>query len=331
MRATDKVAIGRTALRVSRLGLGGVALSGAPPATDPHQTTPEAEAVTIVQQSLALGLNYLDTAPLYGLGQSERRYGQALHGRARDSYVLSTKVGRVLHPNEAGSAQMTWSFDFSREGVRASFAASLERLGVDDVDIVYMHDPDNHYPQARTEALPVLVELREQGHVKAIGAGMNQWEMELQFARGGQCDCFLLAGRYTLLDQTALPEFLPYCVEQHISVVAGGPYNSGILAVGPRAGATFNYRAAAPEMLDKARRINVVCERYQVPLKAAALQFILAHPAIASVIPGARSVAEVEDNVRMVEWPIPAALWAELKQAELIAEAAPTPGETGAS
>ena len=129
--------------------------------------------------------------------------------------------------------------------------------------------------------------------------------------------------------ETALPEFLPYCVEQHVSVIAGGPYNSGILAVGPRQGATFNYRAASVEMLDKAQRINAVCARYQVPLKAAALQFILAHPAIASVIPGARSVAEVEDNVRMVEWPIPADLWAALKQAGLMAEAAPTPNEPG--
>jgi D-threo-aldose 1-dehydrogenase len=153
---------------------------------------------------------------------------------------------------------------------------------------------------------------------------MNQWEMELQFAREGHCDCFLLAGRYTLLEQTALPEFLPYCVEHHISVIAGGPYNSGILAVGPREGATFNYRAASAEMMDKARRINAVCERYQVPLKAAALQFILAHPAIASVIPGARSVAEVEENVRMVEYPIPAELWTDLKQHGLIAAAAPT-------
>ena len=325
LRAIDKVKIGMTELRVSRLGLGGVALSGAPPATDPHQTTSEAEAVAIIQGSLALDLNYFDTAPMYGVGQSERRYGQALHGRARDSYVLSTKVGRVLHPSEPDSAQMTWSFDFSREGVRRSFETSLERLGIDYVDILYMHDPDNHYEHALTEALPVLVELRAQGRVKAIGAGMNQWEMELQFAKTGQCDCFLLAGRYTLLDQTALPEFLPYCVEKHISVVAGGPYNSGILAVGPRAGATFNYRAASADMMEKAQRINAVCERYQVPLKAAALQFILAHPAIASVIPGARSVAEIEDNVRMVEFPIPTALWAELKQAGLIAEAAPTP------
>ena len=171
-----------------------------------------------------------------------------------------------------------------------------------------------------------LLELKAQGRVKAIGAGMNQWQMELAFARQGHFDCFLLAGRYTLLDQTALPEFLPYCVEHGISVVAGGPYNSGILAVGPREGATFNYRAASPEMMDKARRVAAVCERHHVPLRAAALQFILAHPAIASVIPGARSVAEVEENVALVEHPIPAALWADLKQDGLIADAAPTPG-----
>jgi D-threo-aldose 1-dehydrogenase len=329
LRATDKVEIGKTGVHVSRLGLGGVALSGAPPATDPQQTTSEAESIVLIQRSLALGLNYLDTAPMYGVGQSERRYGQALRGVARDSYVLSTKVGRVLRPTEPGSTQMTWEFDFSAQGARSSFTSSLERLGLERVDILLIHDPDNHYQQALTQALPVLMELRAQGRASAIGAGMNQWQMELQFAQTGHCDCFLLAGRYTLLDQTALAEFLPYCVEHHISVVAGGPYNSGILAVGPREGATFNYRAAAPEMMDKARRINAVCERHQVPLKAAALQFILAHPAIASVIPGARAVAEVEENMQMVEFPIPAALWAELKQEGLIDAAAPTPGEPG--
>jgi len=264
---------------------------------------------------------------MYGVGHSEQRYGQALRGQARHSYVLSTKVGRVLDLVTPGSSTLQWSFDFSAEGVRRSFASSLERLGLEQVDILYMHDPDDHYQQALTEALPVLVELRAAGRVKAIGAGMNQWQMELQFAKTGLCDCFLLAGRYTLLDQSALPEFLPYCVEHGISVIAGGPYNSGILAVGPREGATFNYRAAAPEMMEKARRIHAVCERYQVPLKAAALQFILAHPAMVSVIPGARSIAEVEDNLRMVSWPIPAALWAALKQEDLIAATAPTPGE----
>ena len=324
MRATDTVEIGRTGLRVTRLGLGGVALSGAPPATDPHVASPESEAVALIRRSLDLGLNYLDTAPMYGVGHSERRYGQALHGIPRDRYVLSTKVGRVLRPGAEG--QTTWAFDFSREGARASFESSLDRLGIERVDIVFVHDPDEHYEAALAGAFPVLRELRADGRIRAIGAGMNQWQMELAFAREGYNDCFLLAGRYTLLDQTALPEFLPYCVEHHISVVAGGPYNSGILAVGPRAGATFNYRAAPPEVMDKAARIAQVCERHRVPLKAAALQFILAHPAIASVIPGARSVAEVEENARMVELAIPGELWAELKEARLIAAEAPTPG-----
>jgi D-threo-aldose 1-dehydrogenase len=321
--------IGRTGLEVSRLGLGGVALSGAPPSTDPQHTTAEADAVSLIRRSLALGVRYLDTAPMYGVGHSERRYGQALRGIPRDRYVLSTKVGRVLDP-EPGSARLAWSFDFSRAGALRSFESSLERLGLDRVDILFIHDPDDHYAQAVAEAVPVLLELRAKGRVRAIGAGMNQWQMELAFAKLGHFDCFLLAGRYTLLDQTALPEFLPYCVEHGISVVAGGPYNSGILAVGPREGATFNYRAAAPEMMDKARRIQAVCERHHVPLRAAALQFILAHPAIASVIPGARSVAEVEENVALVEHPIPDALWAELKQDGLIAEAAPTPRAPGA-
>jgi D-threo-aldose 1-dehydrogenase len=324
MRATDTVEIGRTGLRVTRLGLGGVALSGAPPATDPHVPSPESEALSLIRRSLDLGLNYLDTAPMYGVGHSERRYGQALHGIPRDRYVLSTKVGRVLRPGAEG--QTTWAFDFSREGARASFESSLDRLGLERVDIVFVHDPDEHYEAALAGAFPVLRELRADGRIRAIGAGMNQWQMELAFAREGYNDCFLLAGRYTLLDQTALPEFLPYCVEHHISVVAGGPYNSGILAVGPRAGATFNYRAAPPEVMDKAARIAQVCERHRVPLKAAALQFILAHPAIASVIPGARSVAEVEENARMVELAIPGELWAELKEARLIAAEAPTPG-----
>ena len=230
----------------------------------------------------------------------------------------------MLRPGAEG--QTTWAFDFSREGARASFESSLDRLGIERVDIVFVHDPDEHYEAALAGAFPVLRELRADGRIRAIGAGMNQWQMELVFAREGYNDCFLLAGRYTLLDQAALPEFLPYCVEHHISVVAGGPYNSGILAVGPRAGATFNYRAAPPEVMDKAARIAQVCERHRVPLKAAALQFILAHPAIASVIPGARSVAEVEENARMVELAIPGELWAELKEARLIAPEAPTPG-----
>ncbi len=225
-----------------------MALSGAPPATDPHRPTAEHEGVALIRRSLALGLTYLDTAPMYGVGQSEARYGRALRGVPRDDFVLSTKAGRVLRPGASGG-QPTWAFDFSAAGVRASFESSLGRLGLERVDILFDHDPDDHHAQAVAEAFPVLMELRAQGRVKAIGAGMNQWQMELDFARRGFCDCFLLAGRYTLLDQSALPEFLPYCLERRIAVVAGGPYNSGILAVGPREGATYNYRPADAEMM----------------------------------------------------------------------------------
>lgn len=325
LRATETAEIGNTGLHVTRLGLGGVALSGAPPATDPDHTTSEHEATALIQRSLGLGVNYLDTAPMYGVGHSEQRYGDALRDVPRDSYVLSTKVGRVLDPAGPGSAELSGRFDFSREGIIRSFESSLQRLGLDRIDILLIHDPDEHFQQAINEATPVLQELRTQGKVKAIGAGMNQWEMELEFARHGMFDCFLLAGRYTLLDQSALSEFLPYCVEHNIAVIAGGPYNSGILAVGPRQGATFNYRAAAPEMVEKARRIKAVCDRYGVPLRAAALQFILAHPAIVSVIPGARSIAEVEENVQLISHPIAEAFWVDLKEQGLIAESAPTP------
>ena len=324
-RATDTAEIGRTGLRVSRLGLGGVALSGAPPATDPQRSTSEDEGVALIRRSLDLGLTYLDTAPMYGVGQSEARYGRALRGVPRDSFVLSTKVGRVLRPGAAGQPP-TWAFDFSAAGVRASFQSSLTRLGLERVDILFVHDPDDHHAQAVAEAFPVLMELRAQGRVKAIGAGMNQWQMELDFARRGFCDCFLLAGRYTLLDQSALAEFLPYCLEQGIAVVAGGPYNSGILAVGPREGATYNYRPADAGMMEKARRIAAVCARHEVDLRAAALQLVVAHPAIVSVIPGARSIAEVEENVTLLGRPIPVGLWAELKDAGLLDPAAPTPG-----
>ena len=188
-----------------------------------------------------------------------------------------------------------------------------------------MHDPDDHADQAIREAFPALSELREQGLVGAIGAGMNQWELELRFARELPLDCFLLAGRYTLLEQTALTEFLPHCEANGISVIAGGPYNSGILASDLDDTARYNYQTAPPEMLDRARAIKAVCDRHGAPLKAAALQFILAHPAVAAVIPGAASVAEVEENARMIETPVPAALWSELKDAGLLDPAAPVP------
>ena len=312
MKATDFAQIGRTSLTVTRLGLGGVFLA-IDAAAD--------EATALIDRAAALGVRYFDTAPMHGNGESERRYREPLARPGDTDFVLSTKVGRRLQEHADGST--TWHFDFSRDGALRSFESSLERLGVDHIDILLVHDPDDHEEQALTEALPALIELREQGVVTAIGAGMNQWEMELRFARELPLDCFLLAGRYTLLEQGALDEFLPHCEANGISVIAGGPYNSGILASDLSDSASYNYRAAPVGMLERARAIKAVCDRHDVPLKAAALQFILAHPAIAGVIPGAASVAEVEENVRMVEAPIPADLWVELKDAGLLHPEAP--------
>jgi len=216
-------------------------------------------------------------------------------------------------------------FDFSRDGVLRSLESSLQRLKLDRVDILLLHDPDTHYDQAMQEAYPTLRELRSQGVVEAIGAGMNQWEMLLRFAKEGDFDCFLLAGRYTLLEQGALPQFLSYCREKGISVIIGGPYNSGILASDLTEGAKYNYRDAPPEVLAKARRIKTICDQHGVPLKAAALQFVLAHPAVAAVIPGARTPQEVEENFRLLQHPIPAALWQDLKREGLLEATAPTP------
>jgi len=314
MKATDASQIGRTSLQVTRLGLGGVFLA--------VDAGPE-EAEALIDRAATLGVRYFDTAPMYGNGESERRYHEPLARLNRSDFVLSTKVGRRLRQDAGGSEP--WHFDFSRDGVLRSFESSLERLGVDHIDILLVHDPDDHEDRAVREAFPALIELREQGLVGAIGAGMNQWEMELRFARELPLDCFLLAGRYTLLEQGALAEFLPYCEANGISVVAGGPYNSGILASDLDDAASYNYRAAPIEMLDRARAIKAVCDRHDVPMKAAALQFILAHPAVAAVIPGAASVAEVEENARMVETPIPVALWDELRHAGLLDFAAPTP------
>ena len=314
MKATDTRQVGRTSLQVTCLGLGGVFLA---------RDAPRSEAEALIERAYETGVRYFDTAPMYGLGESERRYNGPLSRLERSGFVLSTKVGRLLREDVGGSEP--WHFDFTRDGVLRSFETSLQRLGLDRVDILLLHDPDDHADQAIREAFPALIELREQGLVGAIGAGMNQWELELRFARELPLDCFLLAGRYTLLEQTALAEFLPYCEANGISVIAGGPYNSGILASDLDDNASYNYRTAPPEMLDRARAIKAVCDRHGVPLKAAALQFILAHRAVAAVIPGAASVAEVEENARMVETPIPAALWSELKEAGLLDPAAPVP------
>ena len=329
----DTAEIGSTGLRVTRLGLGGAPLAA-------HRVkVEEGVAVDTIRRALDLGVRYFDTSPLYGFGRSERRYGLALAGIPRDDFAISTKVGRVLDPADPSAPddglmphELDAVFDFSRDGILRSLEESLERLKLDRVDIALMHDPDNDYQQAISEAYPALADLRSQGVVSAIGAGMNQWQMLARFANEGDFDCFLLAGRYTLIDQTALPELLPLCQRKGISILLGGPYNAGVLASDLSDRVAYDYTAASstqapvpPEMMARARRIMAVCDRHGVPLKAAALQFGLAHPAVAATVPGAVSRSEVEDNVEMAAYHIPADLWAELKHEKLIPAGAPLP------
>ena len=324
-----KAQIGTTGIEVTRLGLGGAPFGGL--FTDVEQRA----AVDSIKTAMDLGIQYLDTAPLYGTGKSEHFYSEALAGLNRDDFVLSTKVGRVLNPADSPASDdvsvnlppLKAEFDFSRDGVLRSLDESLRRLKLDRVDILFIHDPDDFHEQAIREAFPALAELRSQGVIRAIGVGMNFWEPLARFAGEADFDCFLLAGRYTLLDQSGLAELLPLCREKSMSIILGGPYNSGVLAsdLSDEARTTYFYRETPPEVLEQARRIKSVCDRHDVPLKAAALQFGLAHPAVAATIPGARSAAEVEDNLSMASFDIPADLWSELKHEKLIPEHAPTP------
>jgi D-threo-aldose 1-dehydrogenase len=313
--------VGRTALQIARLGL------GTAPLGDMYTTLPEPQAQETIRAALAHGINFIDTAPYYGLGKSEERIGAALAGIPRDHYVLETKVGRTLKPDR--SAALTWPegivFDYSRDAVLRGLEGSRRRLRVERMDIVLIHDPDAHYRDALDKAFPALAELRAQGVIKAIGAGMNQWQMLADFARHADFDCFLLAGRYTLLEQSAL-EFLALCEVKGISVFLGGVFNSGILARSAHPGAKYNYEEAPSAIWERVRRIEAVCARYGVPLKAAALQFPAVHPAVASLIVGAESPAEIAENLQMQQAPIPSALWGDLKAERLLAEAAPVPG-----
>jgi D-threo-aldose 1-dehydrogenase len=322
------VTLGRSGLGVSALSLGTAPLGNlfAPVA--------EEDADATVRVALEAGLTYVDTAPHYGLGLAEHRLGRLLAGRPRDSFTLSTKVGRLVRPLGPGEtadpegfadtppAKRVW--DFTGDGVRRSLEESLDRLGLDRVDIVLVHDPDDHERDAREEAFPALAELRDQGVVRAIGAGMNQAEMLTRFVRDLDLDVVLVAGRYTLLDQRALAELLPACAARGTAVVVGGVFNSGLLA-DPRPGAAFDYAPAAPELVDRAVRLAEVCARHGTPLRAAALAFPFGHPVVTSVLVGARSAAEVRDAVACFEWPVPDALWADLVDSGLLPADVPIP------
>lgn len=323
------VRLGHTALEVTRLGLGTAPLGGLF-----ATVTAETFAAT-VDAAWDLGLRLFDTAPLYGKGVSESRLGTALAGRPRDAFVLSTKVGRLLRPDappDPETRRGLWQdapplnpvFDFSADGVLRSLDESLQRLGLDRVDVALIHDPDEQVEQALAGAYPALDRLRSEGVVGAVGVGCNRADVLCRFARDADVDCFLVAGRYTLLDHTGLEELLPLCVERGIAVIAGGVYNSGILA-GPRAGATFDYEPASQDLVERALRLQGVCQRNGVPLPAAAIQFPLAHPAVAAVVTGAASVSELGQNVAYSRVPLPDSLWADLRAESLIPLDAPVP------
>jgi D-threo-aldose 1-dehydrogenase len=312
-RELGRRGLGRSGVIVTELSLGGAALGNL------YAEVGDAEANSAIGAAWDLGIRAFDTAPHYGLGLAERRLGEALRGRPRDQYVICTKVGRLLHPAAppygrdtegfAVPAAYVREFDFSADGVRRSLDASLRRLGLDRIDIVLLHDPDAHYEQALREGYPALEHLRAEGVVGAIGVGMNQAEMLTRFVRETDVDVVLEAGRYTLLDQSAAGALLPAALERGVSVLAGGVFNSGLLAA-PALGARYDYRQAPSELIERARRLQATCGRFGVPLRAAAARFPLRHPAVASVLIGARSAAEVRDAVELRALDIPEALWA---------------------
>ncbi|RVU20910.1 aldo/keto reductase [Streptomyces antnestii] len=294
------------------------------------------DAAATVEAAWACGIRAFDTAPHYGLGLSERRLGDALRSRPRAQYTLSTKVGRRLRrrtgplPGDdlangfAVPATHERVWDFSAGGVRRSVEESLARLGLDRVDTVYLHDPDGHVRAAFDHAYPELERMRAEGMVGAIGVGMNQTEMPARFVRDTDIDVVLLAGRYSLLDQSALAVLLPQAARRGVSVLIGGVFNSGLLA-DPRPGAHFDYAPAAPQVLERALELRAVCAEFDVPLRAAALQFPYGHPAVAGVLLGARRAAEVADAAAMLRHPVPSAMWRALRSRGLLQPDVPVP------
>ncbi|MEO3926845.1 aldo/keto reductase [Micromonosporaceae bacterium B7E4] len=300
-----------------------------------YRATTDEEFATAVDTAWDAGVRYYDTAPHYGLGLSERRLGAALRHRPRDEYVVSTKVGRLLVPTPedahrrdpegfdvTATHRRVW--DFSRDGVRRSIEASLDRTGLDRIDVVYLHDPDEHWEQAAAEAVPALVELRDQGVVRAIGAGMNQSAMLARFVRETDVDVVMCAGRYTLLEQGAADDLLPAAANGGVGVVIAGVYNSGLLSRDrPPVDARYDYRQAPPELVERARRIAEVCETYGITLPQAALAFVRRHPAVVSTVVGVRNGSQLTEAVRRSAATVPDEVWDTLAAAGLLA---PPPG-----
>lgn len=323
MTTIPKRRLGRTALDVTPFGLGSAQLGFMyePVATD--------EAVATVRRAFDAGVNFFDTSPLYGSGMAEARLGAVLRALPREQYVLSDKVGYAVEPDAplpdfTQGPPPTPGHDYSYDGTLWLVEGSLKRLGLERIDVLLIHDPEAHMQQAIDGSYPAIRRLRDEGAVGAIGAGMNFSDKLTWLAERGDFDCFLMAGRYTLLDQSALDDLLPLAEKRDIAIYIGGPFNSGILANPYAPNVKFNYDTASADWVRKAQAIDAVCQRHGVPLKAAALQFPLAHPAVASVLSGPRSVSELEENLAAFQHPIPAALWDDLRSASLLDERAPT-------
>jgi D-threo-aldose 1-dehydrogenase len=339
MKPGDRRVLGSSGVEVTIMGCGGAPLGNM------YRAFPDAQARATLEACHDAGIRYFDTAPLYGFGLSEHRLGEALRGKARADFVLSTKVGRLLEPRDPATLDhgqfqdglpFAQVYDYSYDGVMRSLEHSLQRLGTWRIDVLLVHDLDvwTHRSEAARRArveefmaggYRAMIELRNEGTVRAIGAGVNETAACQDLAERGDFDCFLLAGRYTLLEQEPLDAFLPLCERRHIALIVGGAYNTGILATGAVDGAYFQYAPAPPEIMERVRRIEAVCARHGVRLPTAALQFPLGHPAVATVALGMRAPEEVVQNVEIFAPEVPADFWAELKHEGLLRADAPTP------
>ena len=337
MKPFEKQKFGRVDLEVSSFGF------GTAPVGNIFREIDEETSDAMFQHAWDEGIRYYDTAPMYGHGLSELRTGQSLRWKNRDDFVLSSKVGRILKPQKRSNIDFApWTnaapfeveFDYSYDGIMRSFEDSLQRMALEHIDICFIHDIDvftrgadqpEVFEQAMDGAWKALSSLKNQGLVKAIGVGVNEWEVCQAALERRDFDCCLLAGRYTLLEQDSLNTLLPICEERDVAVVVGGGFNSGILATGAKDGAKYNYSPAPADIIDKVKKIEQVCADHNVPLPAAALQFVVAHPAVPSFMAGTRTVEQLSQNLEWFSHDIPSDFWAELKHKGLLREDAPTP------